>query len=1122
MAITVADLLVKIGVSGADNASAAIKGLGGNVDSLAGKAISAGKKLTLGMTTPIVGFGTAAVMAASDLNESASAVNTVFGDSAQVINRFSNGSAQALGQSRAQVLGAAATFGALYKAVGLTESQMADFSTQSIQAASDLGSFYNVDPTQVLQDIRSGLVGEAEPLRKYGILLSEAAVQQKAMEMTGKSNAKQLTESDKVMARQALIMGGLGAAQGDFARTSGSLANQMRIARASVTDMAASIGMVLMPYVIQATQFVAKMAQRLGQMSPHARKLVVIFGLLAAALGPVLIVLGTLASSLAALGPAFAVLTGPIGLVILALVGLGIAYKKNLFGFRDAVNRVAKAVLPFIKGVLALGKAMKAAFSEGKPVSELVKGLPGPFQSVGRVVLLVADAFGDLVARWRSGGFMAMLEYLPGRIGDLVEALTGSKRAADIVTGWIGDVISGFRSLIGAVMEVVAGIQAVFAGDWSDAWSHFKDAATLAFDGVKTLFLALPKVILEIVKSINWGDLASGLLNGIISAVSSIPWGQVGTALLNGMISAAQALLSLTGSLFSFVWDAITGVDWSGLADTIGGYATDLIDGFFGALDPAWEQVKTWIGDIANKITSALPSLSGTLFDKGMMLIDGLKAGIEFMWDDYIKPFFSSIGDKVLGLVPGVIQTLFQHGWDLLQGLYNGVKNAFDGIVSPFFKTMLDTIKGLIPNPVDVLTDVGRAVIGAVWDGMKAVWGDIEKWFGTTLDTITGWASDVKNAITGLFSGGGDDNKDKPQATGNAVPGATQQPQTSPAPAAPDFSTLIAAFGQAGTDAGNAYQANLAAGLIRAWQSVNVHINLVVNRIVDLANNFGVIGDSAGAQYQQNLTKGLILAYRSMTVHTNLMISKGDELKTGLATAGDSAGLNYGSKLIDRIRVAYKSFSNYMSSIQSAADALAATLGNTGTTAGSNFRNGLSSGLSSAEGRARTASANIRNALSFGSLYSEGYNIGSSLGQGINSGIGAWVNTIANTAANAVNSAISAARAAAGNPHSPSPVSERLVGSPLGEGVYAGIIKWVDPVNRAMGQLVAMPSVSGLPGGSLGLPGAAVGRPAGVGTPTNITFAVLTREELNHLFAASDIVRVLTSRDEISAVYGGV
>ena len=102
-------------------------------------------------------------------------------------------------------------------------------SKQLTELGADLASFYNTDVSSALDALRSGLVGESEPLRKYGVRLSEVRVQQQALIESGKDNVKNLTELEKTHARITLITKDSTLAQGDFGRTSETAANQIKI-----------------------------------------------------------------------------------------------------------------------------------------------------------------------------------------------------------------------------------------------------------------------------------------------------------------------------------------------------------------------------------------------------------------------------------------------------------------------------------------------------------------------------------------------------------------------------------------------------------------------------------------------------------------------------------------------------------------------------------------------------------------------------------------------------------------------------------------------------------------------------------------------------------------------------
>jgi hypothetical protein len=189
------------------------------------------------------------VKAASNLQESMSKTNAVFGQSSKDITDWSKKTATAFGISERAALETASSFGALFGPLGIVGAAAADQSRKLTELGADLASFYNTDVQSALDAIRSGLVGESEPLRRYGALLSETRVQQEAMAETGKKNATSLTDQEKVLARIALIFEDTTVAQGDFQRTSGGLAGQTKILQAQLEDLQATLGEALLPYI---------------------------------------------------------------------------------------------------------------------------------------------------------------------------------------------------------------------------------------------------------------------------------------------------------------------------------------------------------------------------------------------------------------------------------------------------------------------------------------------------------------------------------------------------------------------------------------------------------------------------------------------------------------------------------------------------------------------------------------------------------------------------------------------------------------------------------------------------------------------------------------------------------
>ena len=237
---------------GVTSAERAFQKLGNQAGSLS-KTVSTSSSI---MKTALVGLGAAsvvhglqsAVMAASTLSESVSKANVVFGKNATAVQNWSQTTAKAIGISRQASLEAAATYGNLFRAFGLTEQQSYSMSTSLVQLAADMASFNNTSVDDALLALRSGLSGETEPLKKYGIALTDVRLKEQAMSMgLIKTTSGVLPQAIKTQAAYALIMKDSALAQGDISRTAGGLANQLRFLQAGLEDAKAGFGEALLP-----------------------------------------------------------------------------------------------------------------------------------------------------------------------------------------------------------------------------------------------------------------------------------------------------------------------------------------------------------------------------------------------------------------------------------------------------------------------------------------------------------------------------------------------------------------------------------------------------------------------------------------------------------------------------------------------------------------------------------------------------------------------------------------------------------------------------------------------------------------------------------------------------------
>jgi hypothetical protein len=261
MAVRLADAVAYLGTNddglkkGLAEGKSQISGWGSMINGALMGVGMAGFNAIAGAAQQAVSYMGDAVAAASDMGETTSKVGVVFGDASAGVLAWAENAALAFGQSKQQALDAASTFAIFGKSAGLSGQDLQNFSQDFVGLASDLASFNNTSPEQAIEAIGAALRGETEPMRAYGVLLDDASMRQKALEMGIISTTKEaLTPQQKVLAAQALIYEQTSLAQGDFARTSGGLANQQRILDAQMTNLQTTLGQALMPVMLAFTQ----------------------------------------------------------------------------------------------------------------------------------------------------------------------------------------------------------------------------------------------------------------------------------------------------------------------------------------------------------------------------------------------------------------------------------------------------------------------------------------------------------------------------------------------------------------------------------------------------------------------------------------------------------------------------------------------------------------------------------------------------------------------------------------------------------------------------------------------------------------------------------------------------
>jgi hypothetical protein len=468
------------------------------VEGASGKIGSAFKKIGVAVAAAgvaagafAVKLGVDAVKAASDLNETVAKAGEIFGSSAKQVEDFAASAAGALGQSKQQAIDAATTFAVFGKSAGLAGTDLVKFSTDFTVLASDLASFNNTTPDEAITAIGSALRGEAEPLRRFGVLLDDASLRSAALELGIVSTTKNaLTPQQKVLAAQALIYEQTGDAQGDFLRTSDGLANSQRILTAQIENVKTSIGEALLPVATELFQFIGSklipiltnfsesFSKEAGPAIDNLRKVVVNFvlpalknlwGFITEFIVPTLRNIFT--PIINVLRDAFVFLTGKIKENQESFdIAFGIMSK--IFAFvRDSLSPILGSVLAtaFNLVVRAVGLAIDNFGKVFKIINEVAKFLGFDFSlEVGKATKAVNNLDSGIVDAYKSFGEQSKVikeSAIPGlnSIAGSYDGVASSARSASAATKELTALQRELNALqAGGVISPISKDQAAF------------------------------------------------------------------------------------------------------------------------------------------------------------------------------------------------------------------------------------------------------------------------------------------------------------------------------------------------------------------------------------------------------------------------------------------------------------------------------------------------------------------------------------------------------------------------------------------------------------------------------------------------------------------------------------
>lgn len=202
----------------------------------------------------ITKFSKACIDLASDLNEVQNVVDVAFPTMNKQIDKFAKNALSSFGLSETAAKKYAGTLGSMAESFRFTEQQSAHMATELTALAGDVASFYNLSADEAYTKLKAVFTGETEGLKSLGVVMTQTALDEYAMEQgLGKTTAK-MTEQEKVALRYSFVMKSLSNAQGDFTRNQNSWANQIRILQGHIERLKVSLGQMLIKVILPIVQ----------------------------------------------------------------------------------------------------------------------------------------------------------------------------------------------------------------------------------------------------------------------------------------------------------------------------------------------------------------------------------------------------------------------------------------------------------------------------------------------------------------------------------------------------------------------------------------------------------------------------------------------------------------------------------------------------------------------------------------------------------------------------------------------------------------------------------------------------------------------------------------------------
>lgn len=629
---------LRIIITSDDKASGTLGKIGGALGKVGKVALGAAAVGVAAVGAGVAVIAAKAIPAASDLEEAVNAVNVVFEENADVIHEWGKTAAETAGLSQRDFEQMAAQTGAMLQNFGLDAETAADQTINLAQRAADMASIFNTDVDQALVAIQAGLRGEADPLEKFGVSLSAAAVKAKALEMGLGDATGEMDNAALTTARLALLFEQTDKIAGDFVNTSDGLANASRVQAARWENFMASIGSKFLPIVQKFQGVFMDLAERAMPVVERALDRIMPF-----------------------------------------------------------VERVGDAITEFIDGVASgediIGDFANLFYNLAGAFGLSEEQAAGVFEAIRNIGDGIVDAWGA-ASEWIQGTLLPLLQEFGAWFMEVAYPAI-----SDFVATAIPQLVAGFQQLgewITQIADFVFPLLAQAVDFVKDNWDKFKPVII----AVGAIILALTSPITAIIAAIvllatawanNWGGIrekvaaALEFIQGIITNV--LTWiqdfwdthGETITAIIQGIWDAIVAIvewfIDYATTIFEAFQAAFSG-DWETFGEKIR-EAWDMVwEAVKSAVETAWEFISTAVSDGIAAIIAWFQETDWLQVGKDIIqgIADGISAATQWVIDAVVA-VAGSIWDSLVGFfgIGSPSKLMAGVGVDLMKGLGEGI-----------------------------------------------------------------------------------------------------------------------------------------------------------------------------------------------------------------------------------------------------------------------------------------------------------------------------------------------------------------------------------------------------------------------------------------------------------------